>query len=407
MPNAILTPFVKSAAQKAGQVWRKKVLPVGIINYKGRVLSFSKRYNDELAHAFTQGAYPQVPFQLADAANTHTNDPERFRGDIVNMSSEEDGLWISLRPTERGEQVLRENPQLGVSARIVEDYDRSDGRFFPKAIQHVLGTLDPRIPGLGAWQVVEAANSGDVAFTLDLSGESFAGTEREAGSMPEMTAEQQARLARLLEIPADKFEQFMAGLTAPQLSDEELARLAGQDDGTGSDQFSDEELESLIAAAAELDGQGLLEDDQLAGAGAGAQLSAQAHYAIELAHSRNDETERQLGIINAELDRQRFQAERMRLVNDCGVAPFLVDLAQPLLEGTGHVVELSNPAPGQAPRVDAGQIARKLLTEFGRMSGMLDLSEESGSPFDEPEGDSQAKTARQELVGRARSQMGL
>ena len=33
-----------------------------------------------------------------------------------------------------------------MSARIVEDYARSDGKFFTAAVQHVLGTLDPRIP---------------------------------------------------------------------------------------------------------------------------------------------------------------------------------------------------------------------------------------------------------------------
>ena len=70
--------------------------------------------------------------------------------------------------------MLTANPKLGVSARIVEDYARSDGRHFPAAIQHVLGTLDPRIPGLGAWQAIEAASP--VPDTvIDLSAATFAG----------------------------------------------------------------------------------------------------------------------------------------------------------------------------------------------------------------------------------------
>ena len=85
-----------------------------------------------------------------------------------------DGLYVILEPTPRGEAVLRENPYLGVSARIVEQYSRADGQFFPAAIQHVLGTLDPRIPGLGSWQPVEMANGGDSAVTIDLSNLSFA-----------------------------------------------------------------------------------------------------------------------------------------------------------------------------------------------------------------------------------------
>jgi hypothetical protein len=108
----------------------------------------------------------RVPFQLADAANAHTNDPERFRGEVVDLDVSDDGLWITARLTEAGEHVLADNPMLGVSARIVEDYARSDGRHFPAAIQHVLGTLDPRIPQLGPWQVIEAANSGHRVIEL-------------------------------------------------------------------------------------------------------------------------------------------------------------------------------------------------------------------------------------------------
>jgi hypothetical protein len=67
------------------------------------------------------------------------------------MQVEPDGLYVTLNPTERGARVLAENPGLGVSARIVEQYQRADGKFFPAAIQHVLGTLDPRVTGLGAW----------------------------------------------------------------------------------------------------------------------------------------------------------------------------------------------------------------------------------------------------------------
>jgi hypothetical protein len=76
------------------------------------------------------------------------------------------------------ERVLTENPGLGISARIVEDYARSDGQFFPAAIQHVLGTLDPRIPELGPWQLVEASNDGSIV--IDLSACQFGGDERSA-----------------------------------------------------------------------------------------------------------------------------------------------------------------------------------------------------------------------------------
>ena len=152
----LLTPVsFSSAIQLSNRLWRKKVLPVGDIEYQGRVLHFTKSYNDGLASAFRDRAYDAVSFQLAPGDNAHTLDPERHRGTVTDMTSEPDGLWITLQPTERGEQTLSENPFLGVSCRIVEQYQRSDGKFYPAAVQHVLGTLDPRIPGLGAWQEVQ------------------------------------------------------------------------------------------------------------------------------------------------------------------------------------------------------------------------------------------------------------
>jgi hypothetical protein len=173
MTLAVLTPFTASEAVELGnRTWRKRVLPVGDVEYKGRLLHFTKDYLGRLVSAFQNRAYDQVPFQLADHANTHTNDPERTRGEITAMELGDDGLWITAELTPEGEKVLKDNPRLGVSARIVEGYDRSDGKHFGEAIQHVLGTLDPRIPGLGAWTAIEAA-SPVPDQVVDLSAESF------------------------------------------------------------------------------------------------------------------------------------------------------------------------------------------------------------------------------------------
>ena len=152
--------------------------------------------------------------------------------------------------------MLKENPRLGVSARIVEDYARSDGKHYPAAIQHVLGTLDPRIPGLGAWQAIEAATP--VPDTvIDLSASTFAGeprtrhrphvspvtgaaasqrdhhprrrhrTRRDRRAMPDLDAltdEQKARLAALLELPDDQLDALAAGGVV--VTPEELDALA-------------------------------------------------------------------------------------------------------------------------------------------------------------------------------------
>jgi len=173
----VYTPLVRGHAIElsGSRLWRKKLLPVGQVDYKGRKLQFTRQYLQDLAAAFTAKAYDQVPLQLAGADNAHTNDVERFGGQVVDADAGEDGLYITVRPTERGQQILQQNPQLGVSARIVENYERSDGQYFTAAIQHVLATLDPRIPGLGGWQMIEASNSAEMV--VDLSSYQFEGDD--------------------------------------------------------------------------------------------------------------------------------------------------------------------------------------------------------------------------------------
>jgi hypothetical protein len=398
MSYVVLTPYERGAAvELASRLWWKRILPVGDVEYKGRKLQFNQEYLASLAEAFEDGAYDQVPFQMADAQNTHTNDPERFRGDIKAMEARPDGLWIGLKPTARGEKTLLENPLLGVSARIVEHYDRSDGKYFPAAIQHVLGTLDPRIPGLGGWQAIEAANEAEI--TIDLTGMSFAGEGRETGSMPDLNAEQQARLARLLEIPDDKFSQLMAGLQAPapvlvtgtgtedEMTDEALADLLG---------VPVDKLDDVLAA-------GLAEP---APAGAGSSLTNEdVLMALELSTGRADQNAIELAQVRGYLNNEQYLRERRELA-DLGIPPRITDLARPLLEGSGHVFEMSS-GSGQPTVVDGGQVMRQVLREYAQTAQLMDLSPELGTPMDEPEGTAHAAEVRDEIVQRAKHQLGL
>jgi hypothetical protein len=77
-------------------------------------------------------------------------------------------------------------------------------------------------------------------------------------------------------------------------------------------------------------------------------------------------------------------------------------MAKPLLEGSGHVVELSN-----GSGVDAGLVMRRVLTEYNQAARLLDLGPELGTPMDEPDDSATADQARDELVSRYRNQVGL
>jgi hypothetical protein len=440
---AVLTPFTAAEAVELGnRLWRKRLLPVGDVEYKGRTLHFTPKYLGQLVTAFQNRAYDQVPFQLADAQNTHTNDPERTRGWVKGMELGDDGLYVTAEVNEAGEQVLAANPNLGVSARIVEDYARSDGQFFKSAVQHVLGTLDPRIPGLGAWEAIEAA-SPVPDRVLDLTAESFTdlapqdkaarkaakkaakkqttdpagdGTDTEGeavmADLGNLSDTQKARLARLLDFDDETLDALVNGgvVVTPEELEALTAPDSGEDDSDDEgglaaeiDAMTDEELAALEA---EFDAEFTDETDTETipeGEPVSAGLSAEAQFSIDLANARADETARELAVVTARLREEDYQAEKRRLA-DTGVPPYITELARPLLEGAGHAVELSN-----GKTVDAGAIMRRVLTEYARQARLLDLDVELGSPMDEPEdaGREEQAQSRQAVVSSFKKMTGL
>jgi hypothetical protein len=221
--------------------------------------------------------------------------------------------------------------------------------------------------------------------------------------MPELNDEQQRRLAALLDIDPARLAAIAA-----QVDPDSAAGLNGGDLGDGNAKSEDPELDALLA---EIDG---MSDEELAAleaemeaeeAGAAepeaepaaAGLSNDAAMALELAQATGDENARQLSVIQAQLDAERWEGEKRKLVA-AGTPPYIADLAQPLLEGGGHVVDLAN-----GKSVDAGQIMRKVLAEYAKVTQTLDFGAELGTPVDEP--DSGAETERDEIVNRAKAQL--
>jgi hypothetical protein len=232
-----------------------------------------------------------------------------------------------------------------------------------------------------------------------------------------LTDEQKARLAALLELPDDQFDALASGGLV--LTPDELLALTGSADPAG-DEDGDEGGEDEDEAAGD-DGDGLameiaaMTDEEFTAMQAAfeaeqhqeepvaAGLSAEAQFSIDLAVARQEETARELSVITARLREQDYQAEKRKLA-DLGVPPFITELARPLLEGNGRTVDLAN-----GKTADAGQIMRRVLTEYAQQAKLLDLDVELGSPMDEPEdaGREQRDAGREDVVSRFKQATGL
>ncbi len=407
MTVTILTPEQRGQLVELGNGrFRKQLLPLGSITYKGRKIKFDNDYLAGLVKSFKQRACGPVPFQLADAQNTHTNDPERRRGTVVDLEVNADGLDAIVELDEDGAKLIEKYPDLGVSARIYEDYERSDGKFWQTALQHVLGTLDPHISGMRPWQAV-ALSSEIPGPVIDLSD-----TEFDAGREEQ---EQVATKGTLKEILAKLRETG----DETELTDEELDQLLAITDAMSESgkpeaetELTDAELDQLIAdAEADLpesesdsspDSEGDEDDspteeeggDDVTKADPDPRLvaaSQENRAALELANAQLEQQQIKLAAVTAKLAAQEFQAEQLTFAREYGIPPRVTEFARPLLEGgEGHVIQLAN-----GDEVDAGAVMRKVLMELGSTIKALDLSELLGRSDDEPANDETAQREAQ------------
>jgi hypothetical protein len=314
----VLTPLAVGQAVElsAGSgLWKKQILPVRKVNYKGRVLDFNRRYFTELSNSFKRRAFDQVPTQIADGANKHNNDPRNFGGKLVDLAVEEDGLYGIFQPSKAGAQILDENPEIGVSARILEGYQRSDGASFGKALQHVLLTVDPHIPNMKPWEkVAELSADEQPEDTIDLSSD----TEEE--EMPQ-TKEQHntdgdaTEVVTLSREEYDVFREMAAERAAALEFAADLDPADFEDEEEDEDQPVDEEGGGSEGG----DGSAIPESVRLT-------MEAQSNQILELT---NQARAREVEAAVRELRRE-------------GLAPSIVEAARPLLGMVDQTIELSN-----------------------------------------------------------------
>jgi hypothetical protein len=348
------------------KLWRKQILPNDSINYQGRQIRFDTSYHKELVRNFRAGAYPQVPFQLADATNTHTNDPERTRGELVDLRAEPDGLYGYFALSDPS--LVLSNPKLGVSCRILEDYTREhDNRFFGRALQHVLGTLDPKITGMKPWESVELA-SAQVDSTVDLASQDWTSLSRDGGQMPDedkhVVQLSTAQLDRLTELLDGEQDSSPDGSTtdADNADADNIAQLLDpswfeDSDDEGEDEFVDLDEEQ--------------EDDEGDEQQYGPQTGDVALAAVASLERRVVELTNKLGSRDSVVERAQLAAT--------GLAPSIIDAAMPLLQigPQAGVLQLSN---GEQSTVaeQARLLLRRVLELSNRGLDVVRMDGETG-----------------------------
>jgi hypothetical protein len=385
--RTIYTPTIETnlAETQDRLVYWKQILPEAPIQYtengQVRTIDFNADYHRDCIKSFRDHAIDQTCFQIADSKNRHGRDfdPERQRAEVVDMATWDDlpddvkekvgsdkrGLYAKMRFFDKNAaKSVEQNPGLGVSARVRENFMRADGKFIKRAVIHVLGTIDPRVTGMSGWQAADLSYDPDNGYVLDLSNEHYEGN---AAMAPKSKSKGNNTLDHIPsddEIDAMTDEELDAFLAAGQA---ELDAETGEDDEPDDDEL-DDELDELDDEP---------DDDQGVGNSrtretVGASLTNPQRRAIDLANAQAAQANQRANDALKRQAKAEFRGYRTELIA-AGVRPADVDLCEPILtRANDMVVDLSN---DDSDDINVTEIVRTLLESH---RGDIDMSIEQG-----------------------------
>lgn len=380
MSNTILAPISLSEPVRAGRrrFW-KQILPVTSIDYDGQRIDFDPKFHMDLAEAFKKGAYDQVPVVFAGEKNEHNMDPRNFGGDVIKMEyrgpGRGQGTWALIEASKDAARLIKQNPKLGVSPRIKQGIEKSDGRFIPRAVNHVLLTMNPRVQGMSPWQAVDLSEDADTEV-VDLTAAEYTEGTKMGKTKTRRQPQSQIDLSALSD---DEFNDLVVDLAV-------MARERGVDVDDLEDQVdeADEDLEdeepqprrrkSKVKTTKVVERES--EDDE-----EDPELDPDADL------SEEDEDEDPNATMRTQFQQMRFdlaerdwQRTRDAYLRD-GVPAYLLDLAEPVMAQPDDVtLDLSD----EDDALDVKDTITKMLNGVKRI---VDLTGEIGHAVDLSEDD--------------------
>jgi hypothetical protein len=227
---------------KKRTLYKKQILPEGKYNYNGTELDLTGPVLDLAVEAFKDNAYDEVPFQFGGTQSEHNTDPFRRGGTLVHMERVPGkGIDGYFDLGAEGGKYVTDFPKFGVSPRIKLNHERMvDKKKFPVAIQHICGTLVPRVNGMSPWSKVDLSDSDTDSGeqVIDLSTETIAAPQggiagdlivvkqpssdggkegEDGGDMPTLSKEQLEFLNKMIEDQA-AIDKLVSGTNGSAVS---------------------------------------------------------------------------------------------------------------------------------------------------------------------------------------------
>lgn len=332
-PTLTNGPTTKVKDKTSGKTYyKKRILPEGEFQYTPAgstdkvKLDLSATQLGNFVQSFKDKAYDEVPFQFGK----HDNDPSIRKGTLVQVEHiPGKGVDGYFELDAEAAKYVEKYPNFGVSPRLVLDINRADGKKFAGAIQHVAGTVVPRMTGMGPWQSVTLSEEGDTddeTPVIDLSTETII-VERDRKVIDVTDKKEEGQVITLSQDEYDFFKKMKDEYT-------EAERLLSEKD-------KPEEKETVDLS----------------------EVTQKADTALS-----------QLAEIRAQAVKETWKAQKTLLLSQ-GVPPAALDLADPIMSAVdSQVYDLSDGEGGTVKVSEKTQMLGILET----MKGTVNLGGETG-----------------------------
>lgn len=143
-----------------GRVFRKHILNLGPLHYKGQTFNLDENWYAKLKDNFNSGvSMVQVP--LADEQNKHTEDPLRNTGEVVGLERQGGKVYtlVDVRDPDVAQRI-KDGRIMGASAFLHMNYTdtRTEQKVGPALLHHCL-TNRPYVTNLDPYEEVVAATA--------------------------------------------------------------------------------------------------------------------------------------------------------------------------------------------------------------------------------------------------------
>lgn len=134
-----------------------------------------QNFYDQMKKNFDNGICPIVQFPLADAHNNHSEDPARNLGQVVDLTSDDKGVYAYIDVRKNAEDIGK--TILGASAKVHLNYrDTRNNQPSGVSLLHVAATNRPYLVDLDDFEAVnlssvDTSNSNTVLLQLSAPGD--------------------------------------------------------------------------------------------------------------------------------------------------------------------------------------------------------------------------------------------